>query len=82
MRAAQQDEGSYVIESDDVRADYADLVAEALMHPFISPDAQAYVEHVRELHEELLALNGHVVRVIEGAEAAFLRDSGKIAVDE
>jgi hypothetical protein len=64
-------EGVYSLEGDELRAEYADLVAANRMHAYGDTDEEQ-TAFMREMHQAILTLNGHVVTFIRRTEAVYL----------
>jgi hypothetical protein len=71
MSAVADMEGVYNLEGNELRADFADLVAVNRMHPFgDSPEHELAFTH--EMHDAIIALNEHVATFMAQAEAGYL----------
>lgn len=70
-------QGSYTMSQDRrLRADFADLVVANRMHPFEQEhEDDAHLPITRELHETIIALNGHIAAFVQAAEAHYLLDA-------
>lgn len=73
MESVADFEGAYVLdESHGLRAEFADLVTANRMHPF---NEDPTLPVTRELHETIVALNGHVATFLAAVEATYLLET-------
>lgn len=73
MERVSDMEGAYVLDDTGrLRANYADLVVAYRMHPFKNDDL---LPVARELHETIVALNGHIASFIAAIEPFYLLET-------
>jgi hypothetical protein len=83
MRQAADTESSYVVRERTLRANYADEVANRLMHPW-AVDDETWLAWVHELHDRIIELMGTVSEFMHLAEATYLhtRPAGAVRVTD